>query len=215
MTGVQRIAIEAVEDSLLFLKEGMSEIDLGKKVSELMKSKGVGKPWYPTLIYFAHRTVNASRKNLPSDAKLKNGDIILIGVHPTKKRFMGDYSITTVFGENQELEELVDNAKEVQEKTINFATAKTTGRELFEYSQGLMEEFGYRLLDLRGNIGHDVGIMPADGSKFERTFLDRQNNEPLGGKFWAIEPFMGNEFGAAFEDIVFIGENEKIVVRDT
>ncbi len=214
MKTVQKIAIEAVEDSHEFLRENMSEIDLEKKIFDLMQSKGVDKQWYPILIYFSHRTVNASKKSLPSNIKLKRRDLISIGVHPTKDRYMGDYSIATIFGENPELQELVDNAKEIQEKTINFATAKTTGSELFEHSLKLMEEFGYKLLDLRGNIGHNIGRIPEDRSKFERKFLNRENNERLGGEFWTIEPFMGNkDFGAVFEDMVFIGDSKKNAIK--
>jgi Xaa-Pro aminopeptidase len=214
MNAVQKIAVKSVEESLNFLKEGITEIGFEKKVSDLMKSNGMDKIWYPTRVYFSHRTMITSKKILSSDTKLRKGDIVSVKVHPAKDNYMGDYSITTVFGNNPEVEEFVENAKEIEEKTIKFATAKTTGRELFNYSLGLIREFGYILLDLRGNIGHNVGRLPADGSKFERTFLDQQNNEPLEGKFWTIEPFMGNGgFGAVFEDLVFIGENEKKIIR--
>ncbi len=214
MKAAQKIAIEAVEDSLLFLKENITERDLEKKILDLMKSNGMDEPWYPTRIYFSHRTMITSKKFLSSDTKLRKGDIVSIKVHPAKDRYMGDYSITTVFGNNPEVEEFVENAKEVEEKTIKFASAKVTGRELFNYSFGLIREFGYILLDLRGNIGHNVGRLPSDGSKFERKFLDPENNETLKGEFWTIEPFMGNGgYGAVFEDLVFVGKNEKKIVR--
>jgi len=213
MKAVQKIAVESVEEALNSLKESITEIAFEKSLNNLMKSKGMDGQWYPTLIYFSHRTVSATKEYLPSNTKLKKGDIVSIGVHPTRNRFMGDYSIARIFGENKDLQEFVDNAKEIESKTIKFASAKTTGRELFNYSLGLINEFGYSLLDLKGNIGHSIGRLPADGSEFQRRFLDSENNETLDGKFWTIEPFVGNgSFGAVFEDIIYINKNEKKIL---
>ena len=214
MKTVQRIAIEAVNESIDFLKEGISEIRLGEKLHEILKLKGIEETWYPTGIYFSHRTRLWSKKFLPSEAKLKKGDIISIRIHPVKDKYMGDYSLATIFGENQELQEFVNNAREIELKTIEFASAKSTAKEVFDYSSALINEFGYSLLDLRGNIGHDIGRLPGKEIKFQRKFLDTENTEILDGKFWTIEPFIGNkEFGAVFEDIIYMGKTGKTIIK--
>ena len=89
MKTVQKIAIESVNESIDFLKEGMSEICFGKKVYDVMKSKEIDEVWYPTGIYFSYRTRIGSKKFLPSETKLKKGNIISIRVHPVKNRYMG------------------------------------------------------------------------------------------------------------------------------
>jgi len=213
MRAAQKIAIESVNESLNLLREGVSEIKFEKEVANIMKANGMDEPWYLTRIFFSNRTVIASKRFLSSNNKLKKGDIVSIKVHPSKSRFMGDYSITTIFGKNNQLQEFVDDAKEIELKTIKFVSGKVTGRAVFDFSLGLIREFGYMLLDLHGNVGHTVGRLPLDGLQFHKKFLEQKNNEKLQG-FWTIEPFIGNgSYGAVFEDMVFIDKNEKKIIH--
>jgi hypothetical protein len=81
-------------------------------------------------------------------------------------------------------------------------------RELFLHTKGLIDEGGYRLCDLLGNIGHDLGR----GEAYANGFIDASNATPMWGG-WAIEPHIGlDRRGAKFEDIVWLSASGRELV---
>ena len=73
--------------------------------------------------------------------------------------------------------------------------------ELFGVARGLFDADGYELLDLLGNIGHDL-----DRGAVVTGFIDPRNETPMWG-CWAIEPHLGLDgIGAKVEDLVWISE---------
>jgi hypothetical protein len=79
--------------------------------------------------------------------------------------------------------------------------------ELFAISRALFDSHGYELLDLLGNIGHDL-----DRGGEVTGFIDPRNETPMWG-CWAIEPHIGLAGVAAkVEDLVWLGEEGVVVL---
>ena len=79
--------------------------------------------------------------------------------------------------------------------------------ELFGLAAELLERDGLELLDLLGNIGHDLGYGAA-----VTWFIDAGNETPIWGA-WAIEPHVGRGgLGAKFEDLVWLGPEGAVVL---
>ena len=80
-------------------------------------------------------------------------------------------------------------------------------RELFHVARDLLDRDGYELLDLLGNIGHDL-----DRGGAVTGFIDPRNTTAMWG-CWALEPHIGMDgIGAKVEDLVWIGEEGVRVV---
>ncbi len=100
------------------------------------------------------------------------------------------------------------DAQAILQDALAFVEPGMEARELFLHTKGLIDAGGYRLCDLLGNIGHDLGR----GEAYANGFIDASNATPMWGG-WAIEPHIGLERrGAKFEEIVWLSASGRELV---
>ena len=96
---------------------------------------------------------------------------------------------------------------EVVDALVHEVRPGMPANELFAIARALLDADGYELLDLLGNIGHDLGRDAA-----VTGFIDPRNETAMWG-CWAIEPHMGMDgIGAKIEDLVWIGPEGVVVL---
>lgn len=129
----QDIAVKACQLSKAYLKPGISEKKFALICEEIMRQLGAEDLWYPMLVNFGTNTVYCTRGgHLPSeDVHLKENDIALVDYSPLVNGYWGDYSETIPVGDNEFYSALINDAKEIFEKTISFAKHANTIGEVF------------------------------------------------------------------------------------
>lgn len=201
----QEIAIQACQESKKYLVPGISEKKFSNICEEIMYSLGAEALWYPMLVNFNTNSIYCTRGNhLPSEEIiLQDYDIVLIDFSPMVNGLWGDYSETIILGEDKIFKKLVEDARDIFERTYKFANECSTVGELFEYCNKLIQSSEYQLLDPNGNIGHSIEDYDNQN---KRIFISPDNSDVmLAGKRWAIEPHIGTGgFGAKFENVIKI-----------
>lgn len=218
----QQQSIEMFQGLQKQMWAGMTEIDLAQVAESELRRRGAERLWAPTLVSFGRNTVNCHPDFLPSDNQLRPVDIVLMDVGPVIRGVMGDYCETFLWGETAAFGEVIADAKNLQSFAIAHIEPGMPAQDLYLQCASWIDEHGYVLRDLLGNIGHSIGVEFAT-----QGFIDKYNEAPMMGG-WTLEPHIAmgprasraeaakyasraagedlGVFGAKFEDIVFISE---------
>lgn len=202
---------------------GMSEQDLARITEAELLRRGASRFWAPTLVSFGKNTVTCHPDFPPTSNVLRNFDIVLMDVGPVFGVALGDYCETFVWGSGDVFDEVIADAKALQLYAISRIEPGMAARELYQICAYWIDERGYTLRDLLGNVGHSI-----DTTFAAHGFIDKYNDSPMIGA-WTLEPHIAmgprashveaakyaaraagedlGVFGAKFEDIVFIRES--------
>jgi Xaa-Pro aminopeptidase len=180
---------------------GSSEAEIAALIDGHLSEAGVTETWCPTLVGIGEGTVVCHPDHRPSAGRtLEAGGIVWADVTPVLDGWYGDITRVWFAGEPSPADaKLVHDAEAILEDALAFVQPGMEARELFLHTKGLIDDGGYRLCDLLGNIGHDLGR-----DAYSQGFIDATNHTPMWGG-WAIEPHIGlGDRGAKFEDIVWL-----------
>ena len=225
----QRRCREVFAEVKAHLRTGMTEADLAEETDRLLRKQGASNLWAPTLVSFGKNTVLCYPDFLPGDNRLRENDIIVMDVGPDFDGYLSDYCETWTWGDGAAFQEAIDDARALQRLAIESFRADRTASDLYWICQRWIDDEGYLLRDLLGNVGHSIGTVFA-----EHGFLDRDNQSRLVGA-WTIEPHIGmgprfarterekygereaglslGPWGAKFEDIVFVDADGAELLR--
>jgi Xaa-Pro dipeptidase len=180
---------------------GSSEAEIAALIDGHLREAGVTETWCPTLVGIGEGTAVCHPDHHPSaDRRLEQGGIAWADVTPVLDGWYGDITRVWFAGEPSPADaKLVHDAEAILEDALAFVEPGMEARELFLHTKRLIDDGGYRLCDLLGNIGHDLGR-----DAYSHGFIDATNHTPMWGG-WAIEPHIGvGDRGAKFEDIVWL-----------
>jgi Xaa-Pro dipeptidase len=195
---VARAAIEAITAMPL---AGVSEAGIAQRIDAFLRESGVAETWCPTLVGVGEGTAVCHPEHLPSETRiLEPGGIVWADVTPVVDGWYGDITRVWFAGEPSERNAaIVRDAEAILRDALAFVEPGMEARELFLHTKRLIDDGGYRLCDLLGNIGHDLGR-----DAYGKGFIDATNHTPMWGG-WAIEPHIGlADCGAKFEDVVWL-----------
>jgi Xaa-Pro dipeptidase len=204
---VARAALAAVGEVPV---AGLSEAEIAGLIDDRLGEAGAAETWCPTLVGVGEGTLVCHPDHLPSPARrVEEGGIVWADVTPVVDGWYGDLTRVWFAGAPSERDAaLARDAEAVLQDALAFVEPGMEARELFLHTQRLIDAGGYRLCDLLGNIGHDLGRDEAYG----QGFIDATNATPMWGG-WAIEPHIGLEQrGAKFEDIVWLSTSGREIV---
>lgn len=188
---------------------GSSEAEIAALIEERLRQGGAAETWCPTLVGVGEGTLVCHPEHGPSPARrLEEGGIVWADVTPVVEGWYGDLTRVWFAGAPSPRDAaLVRDAEAILRDALAFVQPGMEARELFLHTKGLIDAGGYRLCDLLGNIGHDLGR-----DAYANGFIDAANHTPMWGG-WAIEPHIGLEArGAKFEDIVWLSTTGREVV---
>lgn len=205
----QEITEKSIAGIIGLLKTNVSELDIALELEYLMKKQGAQSSAFDSIVLFGE---NTSRPHgVPSNRKLKYGDIILLDSGARYNNYCSDMTRMFVFGEPSS-DDFLENyeillkiqTKILENIKVNFSFADLSllaVNELKKYD--LAEYFTH-------SLGHGIGI-----HIHETPFMSLENKEVIEKRqVFTIEPgiYFKKRYGIRIEDLVYINEYGKVEI---
>ncbi|MGN1003933.1 MAG: M24 family metallopeptidase [Oscillospiraceae bacterium] len=200
MIAAQRIAERALEETLAFLKPGVTEKEIAAYLEYKMLSFGAEKKSFDTIIASGP---NSSRPHaVPGDRKIQNGDFVTIDFGCMVNGYCSDTTRTVAVGEpTEEMRKVYDIVLQAQLAGIAAARAGLSGKEIDAAARKVIEDAGYGEY-FGHSFGHSLGI-----EIHENPNLSPSNPEPMPvGAVVSAEPgiYLPGKFGVRIEDVMIL-----------
>jgi len=200
LVGAQRATITVADELQRALRPGLSEREIASLADRLARERGATGVWTPISVGAGEGTLVCHPDHPPSDRRIGEIDLVWFDLTPEFAGWPGDYTRSVTVGSDPAREQLVADGLRLHQAIIAACRPGTPADELFGFAASLFAAEGFRLLDLLGNIGHDLGY----GGSVSHS-IDADTDEPMWGA-WAIEPHLGRDgLGVKFEDLVWFG----------
>lgn len=203
MEKAQRIAEKALENTLDFIKEGVTEREIALCLDEYMLRNGAEALSFETIALCGETT--SMPHGVPSDRRLKKGEFILMDFGAVVDGYHSDMTRTVCLGDvSEEAEKVYSIVLEAQNRAISAACEGITGKRLDCVARDFISANGYG--DYFGHgLGHSIG-MEIHESPCANTRDDTVLTENM---VITIEPgiYLPKKFGVRIEDFVVIKQN--------
>jgi Xaa-Pro dipeptidase len=207
LVAAQRATLEVVDALVHEVRPGMTERQLAARAEQLARERGATGFWTPIAVGAGPGALVCHPAFPPTDRAVDDPDIVWFDVTPDFGGWPGDATRSVVVGDDAGRERVLADARRIQRAILGACEPGKPANELFAVARRLFDADGYELLDLLGNIGHDLGRGAA-----VTGFIDPRNETPMWG-CWAIEPHIGIDGVAAkFEDLVWLGEDGVVLL---
>jgi len=204
----QRATLEVVRRLEGEVSPGQTERELARRAEELAREAGADRLWTPIAVGAGAGALVCHPEFPPGDRVVGDDDLVLLDVTPEFRGWPGDVTRTVLVGDDPERRHVLDEVTRIERDILRACRPGMPANELFAHARGLFDEVGFELLDLLGNIGHDL----HEGGGVQH-FIDPRTDAPMWG-CWAIEPHLGLDgIAAKVEDLVFL-EEDRVVVLD-
>lgn len=203
ITRAQRIAEHALEETLNFIREGVTEKEIALCLNDYMLRNGAEDLSFETIALCGSTT--SMPHGVPSERPVKSGDFVLMDFGAVVDGYHSDMTRTVVLGEpTEEMERVYSIVLEAQERTISAARAGISGKRLDQVARDFIAANGYGEFFGHG-LGHSVGMeiheTPCANTRDETILTDNM--------IMTIEPgiYLPGKFGVRIEDFVVIKQN--------
>lgn len=200
-------AQEISEKAFLYVLKNIKAGDTTSKIASLLDYKmrefGSEEPAFSTIV--VNEEESADCHGVPSDKKIKNGDLILFDFGATYNGYRSDMTRTVAFGEIDEqkkkIYDIVYNAHILSSKALK---PGMKCMEIDKIARDYIDSFSYKDLFLH-SLGHGVGLdiheYPTLSSKSEDVLKE--------GMVVTVEPgiYINNKYGIRIEDTYIITKN--------
>jgi len=203
MRAAQRIAEQALGQTLEYLKPGMTEREIAAYLEYRMVSLGAEKKSFDTIIASGP---NSSKPHaVPGERKIQNGDFVTIDFGCVYKGYCSDTTRTVAVGEpTEEMRKVYNTVLEAQLAGIAAAKAGVPGKEIDGAARKVIDDAGYGEY-FGHSFGHSLGI-----EIHESPNAAPSNSEPMPiGAVISAEPgiYLPGKFGVRIEDVLILNEN--------
>ncbi len=198
------IGLRSFEQLKPEILEGKTEKELAARLEYLFKVNGATKEGFDTIV--ASGINGAKPHAVPSDKKLKNGELCTFDFGTVFNGYMSDTTRTIQIGKvtDPKLLEIYEVVKEAQRRGIEAIKPGITGAQIDKICRDYITEKGYGEYFGHGT-GHGLGI---DVHELPNT--NSANNKPLEvGHVVTVEPgiYIENIGGVRIEDDVLVTED--------
>jgi methionyl aminopeptidase len=212
MTVSGRILAETLMEVLAHVRPGVSEIELDQLADKLIVQKG-GEPGFKKVKGYHHATCISTNDvvvhGIPSDYKLKTGDVIGIDCGVFYKGYHTDMSETVRVQssesviQNDEVDKFLEVGKEALEEGINAAKLGSHVGDISKTIQDIVEvDNGYSIV--RSLVGHGIG----------RDLHEEPEVPGYLGRSIDKTPFLKEGMTIAVEVIYNMGKNGVVLAND-
>lgn len=199
----QKIAENAFEHILTFIKPGVTEKQIALELDFYMLSHGAEAVSFETIAVTGAKS--SMPHGVPDETVVKNGDFITMDFGAVYKGYHSDMTRTVAVGEVTEEQKIVyetvlkaqKNALSVLKKGLPCSEADKAARDIID-NAGYGEFFGH-------STGHGVGV-----EIHENPTLAPKSTDILEiGDVVTVEPgiYLPGKFGVRIEDMALITEN--------
>ena len=207
LVAAQRATIEVTEKVLRGVRAGVSEQELAARAGSLARERGATGVWTPIAAGAGEGNRVCHPDHPPTARVVAEEDVVYLDLTPDFGGWPGDATRSVAVGGNPAHRAIVAGCLRIERALIAACRPGMAASQLFGAAAAMLAAEGYELLDLLGNIGHDLGHGAA-----VTGFIDAGNDTPMWGA-WAIEPHIGRDgIGAKFEDVVWLGREGVVVV---
>ena len=201
LAAAQRSTIQIVDRLVRDVRPGWSEREIAARAEELARAGGATRFWTPVAVGTGSGNLVCHPDFPPTDRRVGEVDLVWLDLTPDFAGWPGDVTRSVVIGNDAARERVLADCERIEQALIASIRPGMPANELFAIARALLDQEGYELLDLLGNIGHDLAY-----GAVVTGFIDPRNETPMWG-CWAIEPHIGmNGIGSKVEDLVWVGE---------
>lgn len=189
---------------------GMSEKELNFHAQNIFRDNGNLELSFSPIVAINKNAAKAHA--LPTDTKLKDGDLLLVDAGVKYARYCSDRTRTAFIRDgfefckeqkfkNTKIDEVYNIVKEAQIQAIRAVAPGVLACEIDSAARNFISKFGYRN-NFSHSTGHGVGI-----DIHELPIISQNSKTPLKeGMVFSIEPgiYIENEFGVRIEDVVVV-----------
>lgn len=198
-----RIADEAYEHIVTYIKPGMTELEVSNELEFFMRKRGATSSSFDTIVASGVRS--ALPHGVASDKVIEVGDFVTLDFGAVYNGYISDTTRTVAVGEPSEhLKEIYQVVLDAQLLALEKIKPGMTGKEAdaiardYIASKGYGEAFGH-------SLGHGIGLEVHEGPGL--SFRSDVVLEP--GMVITIEPgiYLPNIGGVRIEDDALVTEN--------
>lgn len=194
------IACAAFEKFLPFVKVGVTEKWLARKLTDLLLDGGAESVAFDPII--ASGPNSALPHAIPTDKKLKNGELIIIDFGAKYRGYVSDMTRTVAIGKiSPRLKKMYEAVREAQEAGCETARAGVPARATDSACRTTLKQHGLEKFFSHAT-GHGIGM-----EVHELPVISSQNNAPLeAGEVITCEPgvYIEGVGGVRIEDSLII-----------
>ena len=202
----QKITDDAFEYILTKIKEGKLEKELALELEFYMRSHGADDVSFD--IIFIGGANTSMPHGVPSDYRLKYGDLITIDFGADFNGYKSDMTRTVALGAVSDEQKRVYNiVLEAQEKAIEQIKEGIVCSRIDEIARNIIKSYGYG--EYFGHaLGHSVGLDIHESPNFSPK-CDTVLKE---GMILSVEPgiYLPGKFGVRIEDLVYVTKKDAI-----
>ncbi len=204
-----RITSKAADEFPDYVKEGMTEKELSRKLVELQYHYGADGLAFPPIVAFGENS--ARPHHTPSERKLKKNEFVLIDFGAESQRYCSDLSRTFVFGKaDEKMKEIYGTVLNAQTKALDMVKHGINGKKVDKVARGIIDKkFKGRFIH---SLGHEVGMLVHDGGVLSpnKSFTLKEN------MIVTVEPgvYIPEVGGVRIEDTVFVTKGKTKILTD-
>lgn len=204
------LGAKCFDEFAYLIKFGSSEKELFFYAEQTFKQKGECGLSFEPIVAINQNTAKAHA--LPSEKKLKNGDLFLLDAGVRYQKYCSDRTRTACFDglinfskdqifKSQKQNEIYEIVKEAQKKAIEFIKPGVLAKEIDAVAREIIVSNGYEKQFFH-STGHGVGLdiheLPIISQKSDTVIKE--------GMVFSVEPgiYIENEFGVRIEDVVVV-----------
>ncbi len=202
-----------------FLKKGVSEKEVYKKIEQKMCSIKNGEMAFPSIVAFGENAAEPHHE--PSDRVLKEGDPILIDIGLKLDGWCSDCTRMFCLGKpSSAFQSKYDKVLRIHEEVLSLFTA---GKKVTELDQFVRDQLGtdakYFIHGLGHGVGKEVHEEPRISSRVRTPKAQSSNSVSVleEGMVVTCEPglYYPNKFGIRIEDILIVTNGKPEILSQT
>jgi Xaa-Pro dipeptidase len=204
LKGAARLADSVFEDIVGFIRPGMTEGNIARRIKELFEDKGAGGLAFNPIVASGP---NSSRPHYNDDkGVIQENDIIVLDFGCRYKGYCSDISRTVFVGKpSPEQERIYDIVLRANSEAELLVRQGVTAGAVDRTARDLISQAGYGRYFL-SRTGHGIGM-----AVHEAPYIREGNDVVLeNGMAFSVEPgiYLPGKFGMRIEDIVLVEEGK-------
>jgi Xaa-Pro aminopeptidase len=198
----QAITEKAFEELLPYIRKGVTEREVAKRLEILMLENGSDGPAFETICVGGPNS--SMPHGVPGDRPLAEGDFLTMDFGATCCGYKSDMTRTVAIGHvTDEMRRVYDTVLAAQTAAIEAVKAGVIGRDIDKMARDIIAAAGYG-----DNFGHGLGHAYGIEIHESPRFSPRSGEEIPAGCLITVEPgiYLPGKFGVRIEDDILVTE---------